>query len=78
MRYIYSNAEDVDVMEIETDGNKVTNVAQLVPAKNGDEAISADDLQRALSLYMRRPNATIEQALAAWVGGYSAIRQAED
>lgn len=78
MRYIYSNAEDIDIMEIETEGNKVTNVTQLVPSKSGNEAISAVDLQNSLSLYMRRPNATIEQALAAWVGGYSSIRREED
>lgn len=78
MRYIYSNNEGVDTMEVETDGKRVTNVVTIVPAADGSPDMTAEQLQDDLDLYMGHPGSSIESALANWAGGYSTFRKVEE
>lgn len=77
MKYIYANPNNIDMMEIETDGNRVTNVVMIAQPRDGSSTPTAAELQDDLSLYMNQPGATIEDALGAWVGGYASVRLAD-
>lgn len=78
-KYILATASDVDMLEIETDGDRVVNVTTLVPAADGATPdITAAELQSDLSSYLTRPGATIEDALGTWAGGYNSMRRIDD
>lgn len=75
MKYIKSDIEETDILLIETEGNEVVGVTSLV---EHIEAPTPEELQEMLGLYMEGSGRTIEDALGAWVGGYSSIREAGD
>lgn len=78
MKFIISNANEVDTLEVETDGNTVTAVKYLTVPKNGKQDLTPEKLQQEISLYMTGPNKTVGDALSAYVGGYNSVRKVED
>lgn len=80
MRYIIANNEDVDLLEIVTEDDRVTEVVALVPHLDDSDPTTAEELQEELSVYLHEgsQNSTIEDALVAYVGGLHSIRKVSD
>jgi hypothetical protein len=75
MRYIYRDSNGEDDMEIEVSDERVVSLKILGEPGGVPSTYTAEDLQNDLSLYLDRTGVTIEDALAAYAGGYGSFRK---
>lgn len=77
MRYVLANYNDVDMLEIITDGERVVDIINLTLPADGSQPMSVEELQEDLEVYLQEgsENTTIEDALAAYVGGLNSLRK---
>ena len=77
MKYRLASYSDVDLLEITTEGSRVVDVVSLVPPADGSQPMTAEELQDDLEVYLHEgsENTTIEDALAAYVGGLNSLRK---